>query len=282
MGKYLEKIASPAVLNHAWRWLRNDRGCWTKGLPVARMQRDVVRHVGDLSRELLTGTYRPEPMRCFEIAKADGGKRLICAASVRDKLAQRAALTVLEPLGEALFHDASFGYRPNCTLDMALARVREWVRRGWIWVGDTDIKHCFDSIPHTGVLRAAKKLCRDRELVAIMEHWLDAMPAEFRSQGAHRGLPQGMVLSPFLCNLYLHTLDCKLDRKGIPFVRFADDLVLLGRTEQEAQQALKIAGRQLWWLDLSLHPDKTRVIRSSSRHRFLGKRLPNSKPRFQP
>lgn len=197
MGYYLEQMASPAVLNHAWRLLRNDHGRWTQRLPVAHMEKDVVRHVGELSRDLLSGVYRPETMRCHEIAKANGGKRLISVSPVRDKLAQRAALTVLEPLGESLFHHASFGYRPNCTLDMALARIREWVRQGFVWLGDADIQSCFDSIPHRGVLKALKKLCGDRELVAITQHWLQAMPAKHRPNGPDRGLPKAWCYRHF-------------------------------------------------------------------------------------
>lgn len=110
MGKYLEQAASPRVLNHAWRYLRNERGLWRRGLPVVDMQRDVIRHVGELSEQLRDGSYRPNPMRCFEVDKANGGTRLICASCVRDKLVQRGILTVVEPLGEGIFHDASFGF----------------------------------------------------------------------------------------------------------------------------------------------------------------------------
>jgi len=248
---------------------------------MAHMQHDVIRHVGELSSELLAGCYRPEPMRCHTIKKADGGDRLISVSSVRDKLAQRAALTVLEPLGEALFHDASFGYRPNCTLEMAHARIREWVRRGWVWLGDADIQTCFDAIPHRGVLHALQCLCKDAQLVNLVQSWLEALPIEHRPCGASRGLPQGMVLSPFLCNLYLHALDQKLDSKGIPFVRFADDFVLLGQSEADAEHGLRVARRKLWWMRLTLHPNKTRVVRCSPKVRFLGKRLPDSRPRFQ-
>jgi RNA-directed DNA polymerase len=248
---------------------------------MAHMQYDVVRHVGELSRELLAGRYQPEPMRCHTIKKADGGDRLISVSPVRDKLVQRAALTVLEPLGEAVFHDASFGYRPNCTLEMAHARIREWVRRGWVWLGDADIQSCFDSIPHRGALRALKRLCRDAQLVDLARSWLEALPVEHRPCGADRGLPQGMVLSPFLCNLYLHALDEKLDHKGIPFVRFADDFVLLGQSEADAARALRVARWKLWWMSLALHPDKTGVVRCSPKVQFLGKRLPSSQPRFQ-
>jgi len=282
MGKYLAQAASPSVLNHAWRLLRNDRGHWSRGVPLAAIQGDAIRYVGELSREMISGRYHAETMRCFQAVKADGGERTLCASAIRDKLAQRAVLIALEPLGEALFHDASFGYRPGCTVDMALALVREWVRRGWSWLADADIRACFDSIPQYGALNALQNLCGDRALVAITQQWLEGVPPEFRPVDARRGLPQGMVLSPFLCNLYLHQLDTALERQGVPFVRFADDFVLLARSEDEAHDFLWVAEKALHSLDLELHPDKTKVIRSDPRYRFLGKRLPDSHPRFRP
>jgi RNA-directed DNA polymerase len=281
MGKYLEKAASPQVLNHAWRYLRNDRSPWQRGLSVEDMQKNLIRHVGEVSEQLLAGKFRPEKMRCYEVDKADGNKRLICASAVRDKLVQRAILTVLEPLGEAIFHDFSFGFRAQFTLDMALAKVRELVRKGYIWLGDADIKGCFDNIPYGQTLKKLQKLCGDKELVNLVRYSIESQQDKFRPSGRGRGLPQGMVLSPFLCNLHLHDLDCFLQSNKIPFVRFADDFILFAENEAGAQQALQLAEKQLKKLGLALHPDKTRVIRSSNRHRFLGKRLPNGKPRFQ-
>ncbi len=199
-GKVLRQAASPAVLNHAWRLLRKDPGCWVRGLPVDDMQRNLIHHVGELSRELLSGRYRPQPMRCYEIPKADGGKRLICAPAVRDKLAQRAVLTVLEPLGEAIFHPASFGYRPQCTREMALARLREGVRRGWAWIGDADIRACFDTIPNRGVLKELKRLCPERALLRLVRLWLDSLPDRFRP-----AVPAAVCHRAWSCHLFCVT-----------------------------------------------------------------------------
>jgi len=269
MGYLLEKAMSPAVLDHAWRLLRDDRGVWRRGLPKADMERNVIRHVGILAEDVLSGRYQADPMRCFEIAKADGGRRLIAAPTIRDKLAQRAVLTVLEPLGEALFHNASFGYRPRCTREMALSWLREWVRRGWTWLGDADIQTCFDAIPQQGVLEFLWILCEDAEILALARQWFDSIPPRFRLGAPGCGLPQGMVLSPFLCNLYLHALDERLDEEGIPFVRFADDFIVMGRDRDEAEDALAVAADQLGALGLALNPGKTQVVLSSPKHQFL-------------
>ena len=220
MGNALEKVASPPVLNHAWRYLQKDNGLWRRRLSVEDMQKNIIYHFGELSEELLSQKYRPENMRCYEVNKADGKKRLLCASFVRDKLVQRAVLTVIEPLGEAIFHESSFGFRYQYTLDMALSKVREWVRKGYVWLGDADIKGCFDNIPYEQVLKRLQKLSGDKELVKLVRYCIESQPDKFRIFGRRKGLPQGMVLSPFLCNLHLHEFDCFLESKKIPFVRF--------------------------------------------------------------
>lgn len=280
MVDLVRHIASPAVLNHAWNLVSSDKSRWTRDLTMQEVENDLPLHIGRLAEELTQGHYRPQQMRCFEVAKASGGTRTVCAPAVRDKLVQRATLTVLEPLGEAVFHPCSFGYRPLCTLDMALARLREWVRAGYTWLGDADIEQCFDSIPHRPLLEQLAGLCGDLRVVELVSRWLDAMPAHLRPKGPGVGLPQGLVLSPFLCNLYLHDMDMDLEEAGTPFVRYADDFILLENDQAAAQAALELAARSLGRLGLRLNPDKTQVIRTSANYRFLGKRLPNVRPRI--
>ncbi len=281
MSYLLNKAMTPPVLDHAWSLMKDDRSQWCRGMSRKDMEKNLLHHIGTLREEVLDGRYRAEPMRSFEILKADGSKRLICAAPIRDKLVQRAVLTVLEPLGESLFMDASFGFRPQCNREMAVAWLREWVRRGWNWLGDADIRACFDNIPQQGALEFLYILCGDTEIVALADQWINSLPPHFRPGPRGCGLPQGMVLSPFLCNLYLHALDERLNEECIPFVRYADDFIVMGRKQSEATQALEIAGEQLGFLGLELHPEKTRVIRSSPRYSFLGYHLPDGRPRFR-
>lgn len=280
MVDLVRQIASPAVLNYAWNLVSSDKSRWTRDLTIQEVENDLPLHIGRLAEELTQGCYRPQQMRCFEVAKASGGMRTVCAPAVRDKLVQRATLTVLEPLGETVFHPCSFGYRPLCTLDMALARLREWVRAGYSWLGDADIEQCFDSIPHRPLLEQLAGLCGDPRVVELVSQWLDAMPVHLRPKGPGVGLPQGLVLSPFLCNLYLHDMDMDLEEAGTPFVRYADDFILLENDQTAAQAALELAARSLERLGLRLNPDKTQVIRTSANYRFLGKRLPNVRPRI--
>jgi RNA-directed DNA polymerase len=273
MGRLIERMLSPEVLNIAWRSVRNDRSRWTSTLTIEEMARDMPLHVGRIVDDVLTGRYRPEPVRCFDVAKADGGTRRICAPAVRDKFVQRAMLTVLEPLGEAVFHPHSYGYRPLCTVDMAVAKAREFVRMGDRWLGDADIAQCFDSIAHEPALAFLAGLCDDEDLVRLAARCLLSVPPPpGGSQGI--GLPQGSVLSPFLCNLYLHDMDMDFEESGIRFVRYADDFIVFGREMEDARRALAVAASSLERLGLRLHPEKTRLVESSRTVRFLGKALP--------
>jgi len=277
MRSIIDKALSPKVLGYAWNRLKKDRGLWSKGIPVQVVERNQIQFLGELVEQVKNGTYRPEVMRCHEIDKADGGKRLICSSAARDKLLQRAVLTVMEPVGEALFDDHSYGFRPSCTLDMAMSAVRERVRHGDDWIVDADIRQCFDTIPQKAVIKQVKRYYRDKTLIHLIELWMGAMPASFVPVKKGLGLPQGMVLSPFLSNLYLHQMDQFWRKKDIDFVRFADDFVLLLANEKQAQKALKITARMVKGLGLNLHPGKTNVFRSNPRYRFLGKRFPKVK-----
>jgi len=226
-------------------------------------------------QEVLDDNYRPLPLRQFPMRKPDGRQRILSAQFLKDKLVQRALLTLLEPRAERLFHDDSFGYRPQRNVAKALAKVRERIRIGLDWLVDADIETFFDAIPHRPLIRVLDGFLDDAKALRLIERWLN--------QGAHvrsllstpRGICQGAVLSPLFCNLYLHRFDTDLDSANIPFVRFADDFLLFAPTREAADRARDFAARQLERRDLSLHPTKTRVVRSSPSVSFLGETLPS-------
>lgn len=273
MGELLERALSPDVLNLSWKRLRSDKTVWRPGLPRWEMERNLVLHLQELVDDLKTGRYRPAPLRQFTILKGDGKQRVLSALSLRDKLAQRAVLTVLEPLGERLFHNDSFGYRPRRNTEMAHQRACERIRCGLPWLVDGDIVKFFDMIPHRPLQKTLKRHIADRELLRLIDLWLAEGASSQGFLSARRGIAQGAVISPLLCNLYLHELDLALAGKNIPFVRFADDFLLFAPDERKAEAARTFVARQLELMELALHPEKTQVVKSHKGLVFLGHRL---------
>ena len=272
----IEQAMSPESLNTAWRRLRREHTPWSVTVPRDDLEHHLLLHLITCREEVLSGQYRPQPMRSFPMEKPSGGVRILSAQYLRDKLVQRALLIVLESKAEQLFHPDSYAYRPGRSVAMALTRVRERVRIGQFWLVDADIRSFFDSIPHKPLLRIVNKFINDTKTMRIVELWL--------AQGAHhtsllrsrRGISQGAILSPLFCNLFLNQFDSALSKKNIPFVRFADDFLLFADKKGKAVKAMAFAEKELDKLGLTLHPEKTRIIKSSPRVRFLGEKLPGA------
>lgn len=274
MGKLLDQALQPANASRAWKRLRNDRAPWRAGIDNGRPQDDATYQLLTLIDELRAGRYRPDRLRRFTVKKPNGKERVLSALSLRDKLAQRMILNVVEPIGEALFHNESYGYRPRRNVDMAYARAVEHIRCGLEWLVDADIEGFFDHIPHRPLLTELERHIPDRDIIRLMSLWLDAALPVTGIFETRRGIPQGAILSPFWCNLYLHRFDSALADKNIPFVRFADDFLLFAKDEATARKIHQFADRQMKRLDLRLHPEKTRVTPTGRNVIFLGRRLP--------
>jgi group II intron reverse transcriptase/maturase len=276
MGSLLLKQAmAPEVLDQTWRRLRREHTPWSIHVSRDQLQQHLLKHILECRSQVLSGRYRPQPLRQFPLQKPDGKQRVLSAQYLKDKFVQRALLIVLEPRSEAIFHNDSFAYRPGRSVAMALEKVRERVRVGQAWLVDADISKFFDTIPHRQLVKVLKGFINDSPAMRLIEKWL--------SQGAHhrsllrspRGISQGAILSPLFCNLYLHTFDMAMTNANIPFVRFADDFLLFSEAKQDAVKARRFAREVLEDLGLGIHPEKTRIVRSGPSVIFLGERLPN-------
>ena len=274
MGELLRQAASPESLNRAWKKPRPDKTVWAPGLSRAEMEKDLVLHITRLAKELASGRYRPAQVRHFPVLKGDGKRRVISALTLRDKLAQRAVLSVLTPMGESLFHQDSYGYRPGRSIPMALERVKQQLDCGLFWLVDADIKSFFDTIPHSPLKKIIKKTVSDRNLARLIFQWLETGAPRTGILARRRGIPQGGVISPFLCNLYLTEFDRFLDKSNLPFVRFADDFLVFTPSKAHARAAKSRVEKGLSKLGLTLHPDKTRITPAGPWVTFLGQKLP--------
>jgi group II intron reverse transcriptase/maturase len=198
------------------------------------------------------------------IPKADGKQRPLGIPTVRDRVVQAAAKVVLEPIFEADFRECSYGFRPKRNAHQAMGVIRSAVNTGANWIVDADIAAFFDEVDPDVLMKLVERRVSDRRMRKLIRQWLAAgVMADGEYEPSERGVPQGSVISPLLANVMLHELDRLWEDRcrGLGhLVRYADDMVVLCKTEGQAREGLRRVGIILDRLGLSLHPEKTRVV----------------------
>ena len=260
-----DKVHRRDVLERAWGQVRRNRGAaGIDGVTLAEVERyGVDRLLDELAAELREGSYRVQPSRRVWIPKPGRTEqRPLSIPAVRDRIVQAALKLAVEPVFEADFLPCSFGFRPKRAAHDALQVLIDEAWRGRRWVVETDIAACFEAIPHNRLMAAVEERICDRRLLKLVRAMLRAGVME---SGVVRhgvtGTPQGGVVSPLLANVYLHRLDRAWEASGQGvLVRYADDLVVLCRSREEAEQALALLRDLLGELGLELQAEKTRVV----------------------
>jgi RNA-directed DNA polymerase len=234
------------------------------GVSIEAFETDLKNNLYKIWNRMSSGSYFPPPVRLVEIPKADGGLRPLGIPTVADRVAQMVVKMHLEPMVEPCFHDDSYGYRPGkSALDaVATARQRCWRSD---WVIDLDIKGFFDNLDHALVMKSVKHHDKTPWVLLCIERWLTA-PVQRQDgslQERTKGSPQGAVVSPLLANLFLHhAFDNWMSRNhpGIPFERYADDVIVHAKSKAQAEQLLEAIRARLAECGLELHPEKTKIV----------------------
>ena len=271
----MDKVYRPANLRAAWERVKRNRG--SSGIDKVSIEYFEVgldRRLESLAEQLGEGTYRPQPVRRTYIPKPGSTERRpLGIPTVADRIVQTALRNVIEPIFEKMFEPTSYGFRPKRRTYQAVREVDRLLRAGYVWVVDVDIRKYFDSIPPKRLMAQIAEQIADGGVLGLVEAYLHQSVLDGMTLWAPGlGTPQGAVISPLLANLYLHPVDVALRQAGYEMVRYADDMVILCRTREEAEAALVLLRELLDERELVLHPTKTRIANLYERpgFQFLG------------
>lgn len=266
--RVLDALCQPSVLAAAYARLGKRPGLWAEDVPMRKIRQSPIEAMLQLQADLASGRYRAGRPSPLMIAKADGGTRELAVYPLRDRVAQRALLDVVQPLSESRFLPCSYGFRPGRGVHHAVRAARSLLNQGFDWLVDADIRQCFDQIPRRRLLDAVGGWLDDAQAPGLVCACLGWQEADL-VPGA-RGIPQGACLSPWLCNVYLHAFDQASCAAEVPLVRYADDFLLFAEARTAASVWMRRGARWLADLGLQLHPLKSRVTRAFQSVRFLG------------
>jgi RNA-directed DNA polymerase len=273
----MDKVHPERTLRAAFARVKANKGSsGVDHVTVEMFETGLDANLKVLSEELGTGEYRPQAIRRHYIPKPGSRElRPLGIPTVRDRVVQTALRMVMEPIYERDFAAQSYGFRPGRGCKQALRRVDELLKAGYVHIVDADLKSYFDTIPHDRLLAEVGRKVADGRIMELVGRFLrqgilDGLEA-WTPEG---GTPQGAVISPLLSNIYLDPLDHLMARAGYEMVRYADDFVVLCRSEAEAAQALAMIGQWTAQAGLVLHPLKTRTVDARQQSfEFLGYRF---------
>lgn len=271
----LEAILDRQNMNKAYKRVKANKGApgidgmtIEEALPYLRKQKD------ELIGRILRGKYTPSPVKRVEIPKPDGGIRKLGIPTVIDRIIQQAISQKLMPIYEPLFSDGSYGYRPGRSAKDAINRVKEYAEEGYRYAVSLDLSQYFDTLNHERLLNLLRKEIKDERVIQIIKRYLRSGVMEHGVvMETEKGSPQGGNLSPLLANIYLDEFDKEFEKRGVPCVRYADDIVLLARSERAAKRLLETSTKYLEQeLKLTVNREKSKVtsVFAIRNFKFLG------------
>jgi group II intron reverse transcriptase/maturase len=269
--RLLERILNKDNLNRAYKRVKANKGAaGIDGMTVDEMLPYLKEHRQEWLDRIYEGKFTPSPVRRVEIPKPDGGVRKLGIPTVTDRLLQQAIAQQLTPIYEPLFADGSFGYRPNRSAKDAIFKVKEYAGQGYIYAVVLDLSKYFDTLNHDILIGLLRQIIKDERVIQLIKRYLKSgvmengvvMPTE-------EGSPQGGNLSPLLANIYLNEFDHEFENRRVPCIRYADDIILLARSERAAKRLLDSSTRYLEnKLKLTVNKDKSKTVYLFSNREF--------------
>jgi group II intron reverse transcriptase/maturase len=267
----LEQAFARANMVMAWKRVKANGGsAGADGLTIEETMESLRLDWPRIKEELLEGRYRPVPVRRVQIPKSGGGQRELGIPTVTDRLIQQALLQVLQPKIDPTFSDSSYGFRPGRSAHGAVLQAQRYVQEGYEVVVDVDLEKFFDRVNHDILMERLSRRVSDKRVLRLIRRYLEA---GIMDGGVvierHEGTPQGGPLSPLLANVLLDEVDRELEKRGLNFVRYADDCNVYVRSQRAGERVLKGLRKLYDKLHLKVNEAKTSVSAARGRN-FLG------------
>lgn len=264
MSKLLDKILSRENMLEAYNQVKSNKGsAGIDGITIEEMD-DYLRQNWRLTKELIKQRkYKPQPVLRVEIPKPNGGIRQLGIPTVMDRMIQQAIVQVISPICEPHFSDTSYGFRPNRSCEKAIMKFLEYLNDGYEWIVDIDLEKFFDTVPQDRLMSLVHNIIEDGDTKSLIRKYLHS--GVIINGQRHKtlvGTPQGGNLSPLLSNVMLNELDKELEKRGLRFVRYADDCVITVGSEAAAKRVMHSVSRFIEKrLGLKVNMTKTKITR---------------------
>ena len=259
----LERILSRENLNSAFKRVKANKGApGIDGMTVEDAYGWLREHREELLESIRGGKYKPQPVRRKEIPKPDGGMRQLGIPTVVDRVIQQAIAQQLTPIFEPLFSENSFGYRPGKSAQMAIQKVKEYAEQGYKYAVLIDLSKYFDTLNHELLMNMVREQVRDKRVTELIKKYLKSgVMEDGLLVKTEEGSPQGGPLSPLLANIYLNKFDQEIGGRGVPVIRYADDIVVLAKSVRAAERLLENSRKYLEGkLKLRMNAEKSKVV----------------------
>lgn len=236
----LDEILNQENLNKAYKKVVSNKGvAGVDGITVGEVAEYIKEHKEEIIEKIRNRMYKPQPVKRVQIPKENGKIRNLGIPTVIDRIIQQAMVQVLSPIFEKQFNDNSYGFRIGRSCEQAVIKALEYLNDGYEWIVDIDLEKFFDTVNHDRLITIIRRTIKDGEVISLIRKYLSAGVMDKGVKKATEiGTPQGGNLSPLLSNIMLNELDKELEARGLNFVRYADDCIILVKSEKAANRVL--------------------------------------------
>ncbi len=260
----LEKVLDDKNLFKAYKQVYKNKGAsGVDGVTVDELGYYMYQHKEEIKEQIRNRKYKPSPVRRVYIPKDNGDKRGLGIPTVVDRVIQQAIVQILSPIYEKQFSETSYGFRPNRSCEMAIIKLLEYFNDGYTWIVDIDLEKFFDTVCHDKLISIIMKTIHDGELVSLIrKHLVSGVMENGVISPTKVGTPHGGNLSPLLSNIMLNELDKELEKRGLRFTRYADDCIIVVKSEKAANRVMESITKFIEKkLGLKVNVEKSKVAR---------------------